>query len=385
MALFEFTAERYEFHCLFRQRGGIYGHENPLSKEKTIFHEIQEILTRHVSTILQSRKIEDKVKVNIDFIANKSIGAVVIKGESNYHIGIYAGAIIVLENFFCRVLSCPTILTEYGDVSKEIQDYKIYNPSVTNLEKLNVQEGIIKVIPLDKDRKTTARLLTILAASFLVTHELGHILNGHIDYLRSEGILYWDESEDITNNLTDIEIIQTLEYDADCYGWNNMINAAFAIHKSGGYLGQYALSLYKNLEGLIGLITFAIYTLFRLFGTDVPSDKNLLSKKHPHPKLRKEFMSIGMISLLHLKVSLGRITEQEMHALALSVISSVIETEKAFEAVSTNGKLLSKEDIKDILVGLDIDSYQKTLSARWVNIRPLLLPYALIDLVSSEN
>jgi len=67
-----------------------------------------------------------------------------------------------------------------------------------------------------------------------VLHELGHVLNGYIDYLRSEGILAWDETSNIPTALSDLEQAQVLEYDADFFGWNNLINWLFTIYTTSG-------------------------------------------------------------------------------------------------------------------------------------------------------
>lgn len=141
-------------------------------------------------------------------------------------------------------------------------------------------------------------------------HELGHLLNGYIDYLRSEGILAWDETSNITTALSDLEQAQVLEYDADCFGWNNVINWLFTIYTTSGKVADKTTKLDKSLEDALGLAVLAIYTTFRLFGRNTLPEAKLLLHKHAHPKLRRALFIGVAQSLFSLKFTRVSLTQE---------------------------------------------------------------------------
>ena len=64
-----------------------------------------------------------------------------------------------MQHIFFRVLSCPTILVKYGDTANENQDYKLYNPDITDYKEIIIQGANHFVVPVDPKRRDIVGIL----------------------------------------------------------------------------------------------------------------------------------------------------------------------------------------------------------------------------------
>jgi hypothetical protein len=267
------------FNTVFSSKGGLY--ESSIGPDLDDYN----IYLRALNSVNNAIKIttasmEVKPIIYVNYINNGMVNAVAKEVDKVYYVGLYAGVIHILHTLFNRMLSSPHVLVTYGDATKEKNAPKLYNPHTWHVDDLFKQEDVTVIMPVDLDRASLADFLTIQAVTSLALHEVGHIVNGHVDYFQSENIFSWEEEEATTPELLPIEIIQTLEYDADAFSWNNMINLAFYVNAQSSVLKEgFWPSIGKDIYKLIGLNCFAMYSAFYLFGRDITNEESF-SRKH---------------------------------------------------------------------------------------------------------
>ena len=153
--------------------------------------------------------------IHFDWIENEDINACAFLHRGKYFIGVNAGSVVYLHSLFSRMLSNPRVLPKVGDVSKE-EEARV-PPVAIQLGRGNLHaSGFGPVIPKDPDRQFHYEYLNHLSMGFLVSHEITHLIHGHIAYgedrLGHRGISErgWKKGEP-EPALTS----QTLEMDAD--------------------------------------------------------------------------------------------------------------------------------------------------------------------------
>src|SRR5690242_12055909 len=132
-------------------------------------------------------------RFHFDFVANEHLNAVATSCKDIYFIGLNAGAIQNLEIFFSLLFSDPRILADIGNASKETPwienltrcDWRL--PVASILQEVSLRARPPQSFPIDPERRLYAHRLAILAADFVFFHELGHLVNGHLEFLGSSG------------------------------------------------------------------------------------------------------------------------------------------------------------------------------------------------------
>lgn len=286
---------------------------------------------RSLIEILRQRE-EDKPEIYLDLIANSTLNACVTKQDDVYYIGINYGGLYIISDLFFRMLSCPDVLPEFGDVSKEITR-KIPNAQITDLRQLYLAKHSDETdTPIDPTRTELAKLLTLFCVNFMSAHEYGHISLGHIDHLLSikPTAIFFEGIEDTLPTGISPIFQQIKELEADSF------TIGFALNMIRGYTNigeKMAPELYeklKNFETRLYLWHFAVYTFWRVFGARTYSYDDLPTWTHLPPGFRQEVaMAIARTSLRVYPVS-----GFDLPSLQPLFQKSVLEVEKAFSAIS---------------------------------------------------
>lgn len=247
-------------------------------------------------------------KIRLGLTNCSLLGAVACKFEDTYFVGIHAGTIPILGAIFNWMLRSPRVFPKFGDASNE-QLYKIEDPHIIESGRLiDIIESNPENYSALKNQKRAelAGILTTHALRFLILHELGHILCGHIDHL----IATTSESSflDLTEvgklkNEKDGLVSQAAELDADAF------SVRFSLYQLQGTY-QYMLdnkefSIFKNFPQLLGTWVFSTYALFRLIGLKEYDASKLRYYTHPAPGLR----CVGILVELEKQVHNGAISK----------------------------------------------------------------------------
>jgi hypothetical protein len=171
---------------------------------------------------------------------DKTFNAMAFEHCGQYVIAVNYGVLILVHDLVNRLLCLPEIFPWIGNPSLE-DARREFHP--TNSDAMEYMRAFIaepkRVIPKDPVRRDAAKLLFVAAIEFIVSHELWHILGGHVR---------WDAScmgerslAEVGNNrrLPNGIAYQALEMDADAFAvWVSLLRSlalAAAPHDVGNF------------------------------------------------------------------------------------------------------------------------------------------------------
>lgn len=285
------------FHNHFLSRGGLYWHGDVpyggmLRSSLEVFRDK-----------LQSYKegLPAFPAINYNFIYNPALNAVASKPPAGgeYYLGIHSGTFHILNDLFLRMLSTRTILPWVGDTSKEKDTCKLFNPQITDLDQLflaryNDPQGFM---PVDYQRAYFAANYAKTALNFLFEHECGHIVSGHVRWVAGMGFTSLEEQDAPRAGISGIDS-QTLEMDADGFAAHHGILYMHWLMQGADQLPKEKAAFIKDWETVLFNWTFAVYSLFRLFGYREYDNSRLTSYSHPPPGIRQRLMMLNINQLL---------------------------------------------------------------------------------------
>lgn len=360
------------FGKAFKSKGGIYKSDN---------YFLRGSLLEDCRNTIQAIRLADSrtPDVYINLINNPQINAVVTKYKGKDLIGINVGAIFLIEATFLRMMSNPSILPKFGDISKEIASEKIHNAQFISFEHYrDVVEIGRKNIPIPKDitRYRLGMLLSCFVTRFLVAHEYGHILCGHIGYLdslfESFSMTEYFNSSPAGSKLKPLTS-QALEMCADLYAFNVGINnILLALKENEARIKNGTEIFFNGLENSLKLWLFAIYSYLRLFGMCSFEIDLLKNYSHPPQAVRSLFYFKWLeLQLITKKSTLPSQTVQ-------NIIDEVVDSvENAFAEISEQEYNLS---FLNSAFKLEIFEHELLIMENWHNARSLTIPFAYIDL-----
>lgn len=364
------TPEQSKFHSIFSKRGGIFhpfvcdsicpGFSKLFEYSKMEFYGRLEIM----------RAVNPKLPaVYLDFINSSELNAVATKVESKYYIGVNMGAVLLLHDLFNRMLTSPLNFPHIGNSINE-KAKKLYNPELTDFSTLLVACDTSDLQGAkDSQRRDYAVHLTALSINFLLFHEYGHIVNGHIDL---SGHLYKDFtitelSSNSSGNRFNSLMSQTMEMDADQFAFTFSL-WFLDLYTQDAFKEFPVKPFYKDFVNCIADLLFAAYSMFRLFGHKSCTIEQLLKCTHPPAGIRQRFIFRTLDSLM--KSRLG----DKLNKLISKTINNV---EIAFCNISET--TLGMDAIKKAYES-DLDDLLNLITCNWNNLRPQLDLYAYNEL-----
>ncbi len=320
--LFEMVFNRGE-----KKHGPRYRPRTPIDHQMMAI--AQRIVAMHFSDPLVKPNVPS---VEVGLIENLGFNASTTIEDGKAFVGIYYGTYMLLQHIFYRMLARPDVLTHIGDPTAEAKvesDLKDASPP-RNLDELLQLTGEIQNVPkpVDPVRAAYARMLWEQACEFIVNHEIGHLLYGHVGLLQERtNVRIVDERP------MGIEprLLQTLEMDAD----------TFAVAQATAYLNPAFFSVGHVLPSkqapFIFAATFATYATERLFGFGTNGPGN----RYPSPDMRRRILIYTFEKWIN--VWLSNVEGLDRPALIESIGRAVLECERAF--VSMFGGNIPKLEI----------------------------------------
>ncbi|WP_242309242.1 hypothetical protein [Bacillus cereus group sp. BfR-BA-01524] len=363
------------FHKSIRMRGGRYNLEG--GNLTVILEEIKEMGNSLIEEIREMRP--HFPSTHIDFINNPTFNACAFKQEDMYFIGINIGVVQVLEKLFNYIMAHPNLMVGIGDASHELEQDIGSSLIVTNHDYLRLFSNYDTEIssPVNEERRSFAKTLCAYALEFLILHEYGHIVSGHVDYFqnkRSSSFIFELNSREKSGLF-----MQTLEMDADSYATTRCAQRMIYIHTQlkGFYnkLGVPSISFREYFKQRY----YSIYFVFRLFG-EVDYDLSALEENsHPASGFRQYFLLLVLHSAFVAEGQEELITETEL----IEVLKEVAtECEQALKTISE--KIFTPAPIR-IVATPEGNSHIIKIMENWKNVRPLLEPYSMATLPPIEN
>ncbi len=229
-------------------------------------------------------------QVHFDFIDNYRFNACAFQLKGRYFIGVTRGTVATLVLLFDRMLADPEILPFIGNAEEEVATLPLL-PDIG----LDFEGSVASVStfprPQNPVRRSTANKLAELALDFLTAHEFAHVANGHVDYIEEkQGISAIEEVSGAAwmPRIRQIALTrQTMEMDAD--GTAVQLSLGSEWGKVAGYFPRTGApwTEFYSYPGIVTLHwSWAVSSLFRIFGEARLTDVDVTLEPYPRPRLR---------------------------------------------------------------------------------------------------
>lgn len=300
------------------------------------------------------------------FIPNNDINAVSFEKEGRYFIGVFTGIVVTFRCLFCRMLSDRRLFQRIGNIELESDSLQPLCRKADEIINSNLYPPSMPKCPY---RATYAEWLLGDVFRFLMVHEIAHILDGHVNYSKSNfGMPFLFEFEKKnTGNDEAMLTRQTWEIDADSQG--------------AMYLTSNAKRLFKDcpphdIFGYVCRVAFAMCSFFRVFG-DSKFMGDEMSDAHPPHRIRQVICMERAMQVAKTWPDWPYSTEE-----SISVFyHAVPETDNIFAGLADDA--FTRIGLAEALSEQGKE-YRKRLNNHWNVVRPLLKPFAFHDLYEKD-
>jgi hypothetical protein len=229
--------------------------------------------------------------LEILIVDDPSLNACVTYDDGRDQVSIFRGAFEHIYGTILGLLSTPAFFPAIGNAEAEMPFPNLPREGFARVPVLrdasNRDPDTPVRFPNDQTRMTVAQILADLALEFLVYHEIGHIVGGHLEILQgNQRLASISEFEQAIDNPADYAFRHVLECDAD----------AFACHvTSGVHTNDKMAALVRDLVNAskwhskdFALLTYlmAIGILFRVLHPHATANISESKSSHPHPAVR---------------------------------------------------------------------------------------------------
>lgn len=228
---------------------------------------------------------DKSIPIHLDFFDSGNCNAAAGISEGIGVIGINRGTIMLPQDLFYRMFSHPLIMPHIGNSSTEKLGPRHREGLFSDYDELieireNAPRDIHPESPRDRIREIVANMCQDLLAHFLATHELIHIVHGHVLYQYKkmglscilEILRATQSAPPIPDQLLDL---QALEFWADAKATETIL---------GGLISNKQFpaleTLFPTPAEKVFLWAFTMYTLFRIWGMEFDLSE---MEKSSHP------------------------------------------------------------------------------------------------------
>jgi hypothetical protein len=204
---------------------------------------------------------------------------------------IFRGTLERLYGTILGLLSTPSFLPAIGSIHVEVVPENLpangFPPVPLLRNASNADECTPVFFPNDQTRMDVGAMMVDLALEFLIYHEIGHVVGGHLEIPRSSASPSTISEFARPVNESDACIPeQVLECDADAFACHvtSWVHTRDAAAQTLCHLGNSSESRPKDFA----LVTFLVATgtLFRVLYPTAPVKISQFNSTHPHPAVR---------------------------------------------------------------------------------------------------
>jgi hypothetical protein len=307
----------------------------------------------------------------IDFVNNSNFNAFATRYDRRYFIAVNKGTLQILSNVFSRLLANKNTFTYIGNPSIEATPDKIPLSEIYDQREFYTAKSIIPV-PIDSIRKLYTEILITWAYKYIILHEYGHILAGHVGYSQSHNHLPIKEVRD-PSSVKFLKPLdgQTIEMDADSYATTQTIESLLYHVQNPRLIPENLRRFYVNWQTALRMWLTAIYTQWRLLSY-LNVDSDIQTTDHPLPAIRTRLILATIDSIFDLRYKAG--LEHEIADISADALKDV---ENAFDQVSTSR--LDYSDIKFMYSEGASRQFMMIMNNYWNHLRPLLKDYSFFS------
>ncbi len=229
--------------------------------------------------------------LDIQIVDDAALNAAVTGDGNADHIRINRGALEQTFGTMLGLFSSQAFLPEVGDPTAEETPTDLADsgfpalPLVRSCDPDTGQRAVL--IPQDKRRASIAIALGELALEFLLFHEVGHVVGGHLELLKAYGSRgFISELGQRSSAPGELIFSHVLECDADAFACHHA-HFVYTARDVGGPLREVAGTTAWEAEdfAMIAYLT-AVGVLFRVLYPRAPVKIGAHKSSHPHPVVR---------------------------------------------------------------------------------------------------
>ncbi|GAB5472407.1 MAG: hypothetical protein Mars2KO_05060 [Maribacter sp.] len=241
--------------------------------------------------------------IQIDYISSRQFQARAFKiSDTLYTVSMHSPVLMVLRNLFDVLFAFDEISAEIsGKLSKVIASDI---PLVHDLR--NISDAEQTPIKTDSDRLLVSSILTDFIGTFIMLHEIGHVVSGHVDgnstYFKENEILeVFDNPKSGVQKKIDIK--QAMEFDADMIATRLIPKYIEQLHHKIQEDKRYQKAFkntYNSDYPFEKLTALCLASLFALFVYTVGKIQHIGCENsyHPHPLTRAQYIKNGIIQTI---------------------------------------------------------------------------------------
>ena len=240
-------------------------------------------LTVHMRPEWQQRPLE------ILIVDDASLNAYAADHSGSDRIYIFCGALEHIYGTVLGLLSTPTFFPTIGDVRNEVRPENLTGgrfppvPILKNASEVDRNKPIC--FPKDQPRMTVAQVFVELALEFLIYHEIGHVVGGHLEIPRNGSRIAAIAEFQQPTKPDDSEFQHLLECDADAFACH--VTSSIHTHDQTARLLRDLLSAEVQPKHFaLQTYLMAIGVLFRALYPSAPFTLATNKSSHPHPAVR---------------------------------------------------------------------------------------------------
>lgn len=341
----------------------LFGQENLLK------YLVKECCDAYIS--VYNRQEIPEQKLAIEFINLNDMNAIAINNEDCKAIGVCIGSIMKIYHEALLLCSLNDFFPSIGntnDCLNTINFFEVDEPEIIPYSNEFYQIAFYSG-PEDSIRQNLALLITIMAEEFIIFHELGHHLDGHLSYLVDYLGL---SSLKAQGNDSEIEfsIYQTLEMDADAFAIQLLLDN---VYRKKEYYGQ-MLNHTLSKTDLIMMLSCASTLVFLLMDNKNDLKCNLLMSNYLPRHYRLFLIKVILGNQLKTKYADFLMTDNCTE----TIITSSLHLETLYNRIHgvSNDNLEYKEQVHQRVEQYYTDVIEHT----WSELRPILSIYSHIKL-----
>ena len=265
------------------KRGGVVNYNEVIPEIRNNLLYYRDRAQQSVNIITKQLNLIIHVEIIEDFSFNAFA-----TGESSFNfIGINRGTIATLSLVFSRIFADKNLFKFIGNTEVEESELPLLEDLSSNFEYTSDKLSFFNP-PIDPIRRSTARHLINLALDFILAHEIGHIIRGHINFIQSKFHIKHDETRIVKNSDLHYRMSnKTLEMDADSWAVTMLLSSE--LNRVFGKLpipGPEWKDIYQRPGIVLMQFGFAIATVFRIYGDQRLDQLNFENELYRKPRLR---------------------------------------------------------------------------------------------------
>ncbi len=275
-----------ELHTLAAPFGGLLDPREPLKLWDKQLSYLRDVASELVNGLRAHMHNQWKDRaLHVEFVRSEEVNAQAVSGDEADYVFITLGTIAKIYGTMSALFCCPDCFPHVGNPYGKKEPKGPFEDGLPPWPMTDGQSACVCYFPADEERMAFAMMLADLALEFIIFHELGHVLGGHLE-LSSHRLGQSQMSEaNSPVEMRNMVLRQVLEIDADFFAAHvdGIVTFWQGTHES--WSETFCWPGVSSKDAAIMAYAFAIGVLFRVLERDGDFPASM-GDSHPHPAVR---------------------------------------------------------------------------------------------------